>query len=268
MPPDYLYKYTPLRDRTDEMLDKRYAALLTDSQLWFSAPSSFNDPMDCKPVFRFGGATPKEQQGFRETVLKGLAMRDFPDVHGQEFITCYGEYQQQYPAFNDELCEIGHQLLSSDLRSRLVGVLCLSECERDPVMFYHYGDKHKGMCLKFRTLDFFEHANPVDYRAMYPVVNYFDSTDNEAQYGTIFLTKYEGWEYEHEYRIVNFDQHRSPRLTSYPPELLEGVIFGYLMPQEDRDYARGLLEKRGTPVTLYEAKIGREQYLMDIVQID
>ncbi|MFM0441095.1 hypothetical protein PQQ84_31935 [Paraburkholderia strydomiana] len=68
--------------------------------------------------------------------------------------------------------------------------------------------------------------------------------------------------------IEDFDRHRSPRLTSYPPELLEGVIFGYLMPQEDRLYAKGLLEKRGTPVTIYEAKIGREQYLMDIVRID
>ncbi|MFM0441096.1 hypothetical protein PQQ84_31940 [Paraburkholderia strydomiana] len=98
MPPDYLYKYTPLRNRTDETVNKRYAALLTDSQLWFSAPCSFNDPMDCKPIFRFEGATPKEQQRFREAVLKGLAMRDLPDVVGREFMNCYGEYQHHWIA--------------------------------------------------------------------------------------------------------------------------------------------------------------------------
>jgi hypothetical protein len=67
--------------------------------------------------------------------------------------------------------------------------------------------------------------------------------------------------------VVNTSQHPDQRLTEYPVELLEGVIFGYLMPQADRDYAISLLEQRGSPVTLYEAKISREQYLLDIVQL-
>jgi hypothetical protein len=267
MVPDYLYKYTPLRCPTDEKRDIQLAALLTDPALWFSAPASFNDPMDCKPGFRFKAGTPDEREKSRLTAIKALVTLDHPGAQGKELSARYREYEKLYPSFNEELSEKAHKALLNDIRTRLVGVLCLSECDRDPVMFYHYGDDHKGMCLKFRTRSFFQYAESVQYGMEYPVVEFFDSSDNDAQYEKIFLTKYDGWRYEHEFRVVNTSQHPDQRLTEYPVELLEGVIFGYLMPQADRDYAISLLEQRGSPVTLYEAKISREQYLLDIVQL-
>lgn len=266
MPPDYLYKYTPLRDSSDEQRQKRLDALLKNPQLWFSAPASFNDPMDCKPGFRFDGGTTEEREKFRRTVIRAKLKHDNLDVKGDQAISLLQEYSERYPTFNEELCELGHTLLSKDLQN-VVGVLCLSECERDPVMFYHYGDGHKGMCLKFRTLDFFEHAEPVQYGLDYPVVDYFDDKDNLRQFERIFLTKYRGWGYEHEWRVINFQQDQAQRLTSYPVQLLEGVIFGYLMSQEDRDYAMRLLQQRGSPVTLHEAKVSDEHYLLDIASL-
>ncbi|WP_148654561.1 DUF2971 domain-containing protein [Paraburkholderia caribensis] len=268
MPPDYLYKYTPLRDAADAKRNERFANLLTDSALWFTAPVDFNDPMDCRPVFRFEGGTPEERDEFRHTVFRSLVSRNFPSLRGKELKARYRAYEKQYPSLTEEVCAIGHKALAADIRDRLVGVLCLSECERDPVMYYHYADKHKGMCLKFKALDFFQHAELVEYSSTYPVVDYFDSSNNEQQFRKIFLTKYEGWRYEHEYRVVNFHQNPKERSAKYPRILLEGVIFGYLMPNADRDYAKGLLEQRGSLVTLYEAKVSSERYLMDIVPLE
>jgi hypothetical protein len=266
VPPDYLFKYMPLRDPSDQTRDKRLAALLTNSQLWFSSPADFNDPMDCKPRFRFDGGTPQKIEEFRRTAIAAMVQHDCPNATLEERRARVLEYVKMYPTVDEAFFERAHTVLSADLQ-RLVGVLCLSECERDPVMFYHYGDKHRGMCLKFRSGAFFEHAEPVEYSADFPVIDFFDERDHEAQFKRIFLTKYDGWKYEREHRVVNFTQDPDGRLTDYPSELLEGVIFGYLMPQEDRDYATELLKQRGSPVTLYEATLGREQYLLDIVPI-
>lgn len=272
MPPDYLYKYTPLRApldekcQKDEERQKQLDALLLTANLWFAAPESFNDPMDCKPGFTFNGGTSEQREKFRQTVIKAKLRHDYPSAQGEELKRLRQECEKQYPQFDETLCQLAHELLPKDLQN-LVGVLCLSECERDPVMFYHYAAGHTGMCLKFRSLDLFAHAQPVQYSLDYPIVEFFDDTDNEKQYERIFLTKYRGWKYEREWRVINFYQDASARLTPYPIGLLEGVIFGYLMPPEDRDYAIGLLRKRGNPVMLYEAKLSNRHYLLDVTPI-
>ncbi|CAL8474777.1 protein of unknown function [Caballeronia sp. S22] len=134
-------------------------------------------------------------------------------------------------------------------------------------MFYHYGDRHAGMCLKFRTGDFLAGVERVNYGEDYPVVDFFDDSNHEEQFEKIFLTKYKGWEYEHEWRYIaaNLDLESTQRLRDYSPELLSGVIFGYKMSQDDRDRAIDLLNKRASKVDLFEAKLDRNHYLLDIV---
>ncbi|WP_321964982.1 DUF2971 domain-containing protein [Paraburkholderia sp. J7] len=266
MPPDYLFKYTPLRAPSDEKRQKQLDDLLLAPHLWFAAPESFNDPMDCRPGFAFDGGTPEEREKFRQTVIKAKVKHDHPDAQGDHCRNLLEEYARQYPQFDESLCRMGHALLSKDLQNT-VGVLCLSENDRDPVMFYHYAAGHTGMCLKFRSLDFFAFAEPVQYGMDYPVVDFFDDTDKQSQFERIFLTKYQGWEYEHEWRVINFRKDPAKRLTAYPIELLEGVIFGRLMSPEDRDYATNLLKQRGSPVTLYEAKLNDRHFLLDITML-
>jgi hypothetical protein len=269
VPPDYLFKYTPLHDPFDrsERRQAQLDALLTSNSLWFAAPATFNDPMDCQPRYTFDGGTPEEREEFRRNTLKLLVVFNHPDAQSSQRLEFFKQYNEKYPAFNQEFYEVSHAILTNTLKNR-VGVLCLSECERDPVMFYHYADRHKGMCLMFRADAFFKRAEPVQYGADYPVVDFFDDSDNPAQFEKIFLKKYEGWKYEREHRVINFNQNKFSRLTSYPIELLEGVIFGYLMPQQDRDYATSLIKQRGSAVNIYEAKVSNEHYLMDIESVE
>ena len=63
--------------------------------------------------------------------------------------------------------------------------------------------------------------------------------------------------YEVERRLVADCTHSSPSpIPDRRPT--RHTHTDYLMPQTDRDYVRGLLEKRGSPVTLYEARVNRE----------
>ena len=49
------------------------------------------------------------------------------------------------------------------------GVLCLSECHDDILMWSHYGDSHRGICLEFKATNtaLFGEAQRVKYAETY-----------------------------------------------------------------------------------------------------
>jgi hypothetical protein len=76
------------------------------------------------------------------------------------------------------------------------GVLCFSAHWRDPVIWAHYSDKHKGICLGFDVPD--ETAQPVRYTA--DRVPFPDSPGAEDM-NLMLWTKFINWAYEEEIRI-------------------------------------------------------------------
>jgi hypothetical protein len=76
------------------------------------------------------------------------------------------------------------------------GVLCFSAYWRNPVLWAHYADKHKGLCLGFEVYD--SVLAKVQYRdKRFPVP---EKIDEEFMRKLLFL-KFKHWEYEHEYRV-------------------------------------------------------------------
>lgn len=78
------------------------------------------------------------------------------------------------------------------------GVLCLSADWRDPVIWAHYADKHKGLCLGFEVAEkTVRHVRYVDRRLPFPKNP--EALDLEEAYNW-FLTKFKNWAYEKEVR--------------------------------------------------------------------
>jgi Protein of unknown function (DUF2971) len=77
-------------------------------------------------------------------------------------------------------------------------IYCLSTRPASPLMWSHYADHHRGVCLEFdaRTLDFGS-ATEVTYSATYPNFRLEDDTDLSP-----FYIKSSDWAYEEEYRLV------------------------------------------------------------------
>ena len=96
-----------------------------------------------------------------------------------------------------------------DTRKRLaqeVGLLCFSADWCDPVIWAHYSDKHRGLCLGFEIPPDAEKAQTrmTDYiSAPLPFPKDFLSLDNQQRLPMmekVIFTKYDNWEYEHEIR--------------------------------------------------------------------
>lgn len=80
--------------------------------------------------------------------------------------------------------------------SKTKGLLCFSKTWKNPLLWGHYADKHKGICLGFEISDdILEKINYVKARLKRPTVL------NENFMKKVLFTKFEHWKYEQEYRV-------------------------------------------------------------------
>lgn len=80
-----------------------------------------------------------------------------------------------------------------------LGLLCLSTRWSNPLLWGHYGDKHKGMALGLEvdSPDLLFKVDYVPRRMPFPVGRELDETDLK----TILTTKFSAWKYETEHRV-------------------------------------------------------------------
>lgn len=89
--------------------------------------------------------------------------------------------------------------------SEKFGMICMSKTWQSPVMWAHYGDKHKGVCLGFDVVD----GAPKEVR--YTPDRLTDLLSNKPTLKDmghealeiLLTTKYEDWSYEREWRVIH-----------------------------------------------------------------
>lgn len=104
------------------------------------------------------------------------------------------------------------------------GIICMSTTWQEPLLWGHYADKHKGICLGFDVED--EDWQKVKYRKERPSLARYGAKSlddiTEKQWEEISLTKFKAWEYEKEYRCL-------VELTE--PDLVTGLYFKRFSPR-------------------------------------
>src|SRR6185503_18265527 len=83
---------------------------------------------------------------------------------------------------------------------------CVAERADDLLMWAHYGDCHRGVCIGFARDSegtFGRTVLPVEYREDYPRLTAanFDPSMNPNSFDQLWLTKAAAWRYEREWRI-------------------------------------------------------------------
>lgn len=93
------------------------------------------------------------------------------------------------------------------------GLICMSEDWQHPLLWGHYADKHKGLCLGFDVTDNAQFRK-VFYAAERISPAYFsklaDSTSESPSFIEHALTKFDGWEYEAEHRTLRKLSNKDP----------------------------------------------------------
>ena len=256
--PVNFYKYRRIGEYTE--------AIFVRNELFFAAPASFNDPFDCAFHIIVEG---QDNQRVFESMAFSEIRNKMPHLTLPEAV----EAAQQVGAAiierkAEEFRDISVEKLARDSNNK-VGVLSLSEKNDDILMWSHYADCHKGICLEFSTSQrsFFRDARPVNYDDEFPALNLHDIVVDEDLRKTApwMLTKARQWEYEKEWRVLDFDCGPGPK--AFPPESLTGVILGCRISDEDRERVSSWLQSRGCEVPLYQAKQVAGCFRLDIEPI-
>ena len=199
--PDLLYKYRSLQDNYTLRNIKNHL-------LYFSHPNIFNDPYDCNPQIL--------DTEYRISHQTKLYIHDGASMIPAECIS--GSLNISY----DLQKRISQQILNR------YSICCFSSISDSILMWSHYADYHRGICLVFKPKEdmmFFKGCAKVvysKYRANYSLGN------NNTH--THLITKHIDWQYESEYRIIelntslSLDDNYQPMV--YNHKALAEIIFG------------------------------------------
>jgi hypothetical protein len=142
------------------------------------------------------------------------------------------------------------------------GVICYSTIETSTLMYSHYADHHKGMCLEFEI--------PKENLKVMKEVKYKDSLDDfkfttdktllREEIIKICTSKSKVWEYEKEYRQLFTDKHF---YADYPGELT-GITFGCKTSKDDIELVLSVLNSKLEQLKISKTFIQKNTFLLGI----
>lgn len=152
-----------------------------------------------------------------------------------------------------------------------IGISCLSGKGNNSLMFSHYADEHRGVCLIFAPSKFSSLVNRwgVDVGGRVQRVCYynrFPDFDEEREPAKIATSKNRDWNYEDEYRLTTNNAYRSGVYT-FDPDALIGIIFGVRTSEEKKEEIYKSAKDTQRSIEFYQARKSDHSYNLDIVRV-
>lgn len=226
--------------------------ILTHNEIYFAKCTEFNDPFDCNLHISCEGdfTTHKEKlrklnPDFSEAKLDIQTQKDLQ----QENI------KKRERKVNNDIQRITEN----------AGIFSMSVKRDNLLMWSHYADYHRGICIEFKTTNsklFGCDLLKVDYVVNHPRFTIYDEADFEFVKKRV-STKSKDWEYEEEWRII----FRETGCQYFPSEELNGVILGAYISKRSKAMVLKCLSETNCTVKLYEAHKCKNRFGLDIIPI-
>ena len=229
-----------------------YQTLLNE-KLNLSSPSTFNDPFDCPIRKIFDDATidksikiscfvSKYKLPYYETNL----INNLKHVIDEILDNYLGKQK------NSDRCQDGklEEYFNKDQKTYIPKYELFENKEKpnngkeeylNTLMWAHYADSHKGICIKYRFSKSIFKNNTVDKFLYFDDVTYSDedfasiNKDNYNYKNGVFL-KNKAWEYENELRLLYYDKNGKGDYVSIDaPYCIEAIYFGVKCSKEDKE---------------------------------
>ncbi len=207
--------------------------MLSEAEMYFAKPSTFNDPFDCNPTVQ-SDVAPADV----ERLWKHLAATTLRVDKARARLRDYRYHATQHGRFDDGGRGTAYYVerLRRDIEAHVRegfgkrGVLSLATRWDCPLMWSHYADEHRGICIGYKTED---HRcavlRPVNYDStrylqVSELIDWLIDGSIEAKrkiFDQFFFAKARQWKYEKEWRAVMDTSGAAPR-----PFRLSSVHFG------------------------------------------
>jgi hypothetical protein len=223
-----IYKYQPINKNT--------LTGLHQAKLWVSKPSALNDPFE----FRLK----------RSSTPKGFEMFRKDNSHNFDLVKLKDE----------ELLPIAIKEYEKKIYE--MGVVCFSKANDSILMWAHYGDHNKGMCLEFTFKNGQILPNTgfreVKYTEYYPEID-LEKVWHENGLAKVLWTKSKEWEHEKELRQIRISGNE---LIDYPIQL-SGIIFGLRTPENEKELIKNILKDKD--IKFQQIQLAHEEYKLEVI---
>jgi hypothetical protein len=135
---------------------------------------------------------------------------------------------------------------------RRFGMICFSKRWHNPLLWSHYADKHRGICLGFEIDE--RGLKPIQYVTERPTLKIPPTTEDADQ---LLFTKFKDWQYEEEWRNWFLLEEREGPHYFYPFDgfvQLREVIVGPLC-EVQKPRIRQALTRHSGPIAIIKARL-------------
>ena len=263
--PNRLYKYRHFDDLTLE--------LIVYDTLYFADPSTFNDPLDTRPSLQLDvderdlmeilkllveQRTKDEMSAaLRTAKVRGPRAADHIARHSRseaEELLAKVDYYSTDPDGGDLKSLLGHYIEDELLRRYQNGIFCLAGRATCPLMWSHYGDQHRGICIGYSVP-----ARTTVHKVEYGGDRLVEASKVAAMLGgndvarsqvdeAVLLRKATAWGYEREWRMIG------PHGLQHSSLELEEVVFGVKCGSAVKYALLKALEERERSVQFFEIR--------------
>lgn len=215
--------------------------LIIKGQIWFASPTSFNDVFEGMFEIEDIERVPNDEflRGFYEENLK---LR--PDKIDEKI----NQIHSNPNVFRDDISPFVKELMYTDY-----GISCFSKKGDNALMWSHYADSHRGICLVFDKNELRKsfmgrriEMGEVDYKRNSPIRVTMKCEDNSVAFdaeSSVFFNKMQCWSYEEEVRMFYEDTKKHKRRSvPFSKSCLKAIIFGERTDEDDKNTLVHLIE--------------------------
>jgi hypothetical protein len=210
-----IFKFRSLEGNNYEFTKRIFRNL----ELWFSAPSAFNDPFDCKR-YVIDNATYNEFISHQLNKMTGDILNHSDDsTFTRNGTNVYEDSEIK------ELIERINSRISS------FKICCFSKNNDSILQWSHYAESHKGICIEFEA----GQLGLYNSRTLLIDVLYTDELPKLRFLGkdkiNIFINKKTDWAYENEIRIIKCPNNlesaqNNGEPVGFNPSSVKAIYFG------------------------------------------
>jgi len=216
--------------------------LLIDNSLWFSKVTDYNDPFDMKFNFEIFYSKDFILESSKK-MIENLTTEE--ETKKKQYLEIASRVNPI--SFSEET----NREIYQDIQN--FGVCCFSKSKSNILMWSHYANGHKGVCLGFDFASIKKErlvTKEVTYSKNYPVIN------NITEVIVGMTTKSLNWKYEKEVRMILFGENGK---LEFPRESIKEVIFGCRMPQEEMERITKVMKFAGYKNLIFKKAILEEK---------
>ncbi|MGE6300594.1 DUF2971 domain-containing protein [Serratia liquefaciens] len=262
-----IFKYRKLYDSETMELDKYTLDILMNDRIFFSKAENFNDPYDFLPTVNL---TPEKIERYCNEALPVEVREGF-----KKAIVSTSEQEVE-------------KVFVENFRDNFA-IFCATRDHKNFLMWSHYGDNHKGICIALKTYkntennealhvetDQFKKVRnrsnetyfplfPVQYSNMRPPQFDFLGNVIDKKVPDFILTKSEVWKYEDEVRAVMLISNTDTQLVKLKKNQIAEVFIGSQVPQEIKNK---LIEKlEGKSIIINEMRLSPSTYDLRTIEL-